>query len=362
MYLIPDHKKLQKEVCMALKVAIAGTGFMGQQHGSRLSKIEGVEISAITDISMQLAQGLKDKLKVNANCYDSFNKMLASEKLDAVYFCIPPFAHKGEVEKAAAKGINIFLEKPIAISARKAESMVKAIEKAGVISQVGFHHRFRKSVQKCKELIRNGTAGRPVLFEGRFWCNFPGGAWWRDITKSGGQIYEQVIHTYDMGLFLMGRAERATGFMNNLCHQSQKDYTIEDTSAGTIRFENGGIGTITGTNCAVPGRFIFDFRTVFQNLTIDFRSTGDWRNKDESSIFGIRGSEVEREDIVEDGDAYLAESVDFINAIREGKESLTPARCGLESILLVSAVIKSAMNNGKPVTISERKTEYAEVK
>jgi predicted dehydrogenase len=232
-----------------------------------------------------------------------------------------------------------------------------------VISQVGHHGRFRKSVLRLKELAADGKAGKPTLFEGRFWCNFPGGAWWREKSRSGGQIYEQVIHLYDLALHLLGTPERATGFIANICHKEQADYTIDDTSIGTIRFSNGSMATITGSNCAIPDHFIFDFRVIFEKAVLDYRSTGDWRITDESTLFLTSESPLVREDFKEDGDPYKAETGDFLNAIRTRGTTLTPARQGLETIRLVTAVMKSAASNGKPVKISHKGAkQYAEVR
>jgi len=129
--------------------------------------------------------------------------------------------------------------------------MVEAIEKAGVVSQVGFHMRFRASVSKLKQILDEGSAGRTTMFTGRFWCNMLGKDWWQRKDGSGGQIYEQLIHIYDLALHLLGQPDSVCGFMDNLTHTHVEGYTIEDTSIGTIRFADGSLATITGSNSAL---------------------------------------------------------------------------------------------------------------
>lgn len=334
-----------------IRVGILGTGFMGQQHGKRLSAMSDVTVAAICDTRPEGASGLKESLKCDAALYSSFDDMLARGALDALYVCIPPFAHDGQVEKAASKGIHLFLEKPIALSVAQGESMVKAIEKARVVSQVGFHMRFRKSALKLKAMIDAKAAGSPTLFTGRFWCNMLGGSWWHDVKGSGGQAFEQVIHIYDLATHLFGAPVSVSGLMANLCHTGNKAYTVEDTSIGTIRFANGAMATITGSNCALPDHFYGDWRAVFEKVQAEYRTTGDWRDKDESTLWTYGSGSAVREDMVEDGDPYGGEDEDFINAIRTGGATRTPARDGLDAIKLVSAMIESSKRNGAPINL-----------
>jgi len=322
-----------------LSVGILGAGFMGGVHCRSLGKLEGIEIKAVCAATMDESKSLIDGNKLfSARAYADFDAMLSSGPLDVLYVCIPPFAHDGQVVKAARKGIHLFLEKPIALNVKDAEAMVAAIAEAGVVSQVGFHMRFRKSVKLFKKMIDAGELGRPTLFSGRFWCNMDGSAWWRDRRKSGGQIYEQAIHLYDLASYLLGTPTSASGLLSSLCHAGTPGYTIEDTGVGMVQFSNGAMAAITNSNCALKDHFIGDFRVVFEKGVFDYGSTGDWRIKDEAVIH-CDGKETK---VVEDGDAYFEETVDFINAIRNAGKTVTPVCHGLDAIKLVSAVMDSA--------------------
>ncbi len=309
---------------------------MGRTHAAKIAKIEGVDLSAVCDKSKDAAGKLAQRIGPNAKIYTDFSEMLDRERLDALYVCLPPFAHAGEVEKAAERGIHLFLEKPIAINSIKAEIMLDAINRAGVRSQVGFHMRFRKSVRRIRELAKSGAVGRPVLFTGRFWTNMDGPEWWRDKAKSGGQIFEQAIHIYDMARFLFGDVGEAAGMLDNLCHRESSGYGMEDVSTGSMRFANGAMGIVTSCNCAVPMHFFADFRAVFSRATLDYSCGGQsWVSPDKAAIYI---GEKEREDFVEDGDPYFDESLDFINAVRENRKTLCPAEEGLEAIRLVEKI------------------------
>lgn len=337
-------------MAQVLKAGILGTGFMGQTHAKRLSGMDGVEIAAICDTNKEAAAGLKKSSGADsAGVYTDFLTMIDQEHLDILYVCLPPFAHTDQVVKAAEKGIHVFLEKPIAPNVALAEKMAQAIEKAGVKSQVGYHMRFRKGIQQLKAIIDQKKAGKPTLMEGRFWCNFAAGPWWRDKNRSGGQVYEQVIHLYDLALHLFGSATSVSGLIANLTHGAESDYTVEDTSAAMLSFANGAMGTITGSNCAVPERFFASYRFVFEYVTLEYHTTGDWRDTDICKIFTHDKKTAQCIEIKEDSDPYLLEDIDFIEAIRNNSSTTSPVRDGLNGIALVTAMLKSAELNGAQV-------------
>ncbi len=334
-----------------IRVGILGCGFMGETHAKNLARIPGVEVAALCDADAARAQALKQRLALaDALVSDDADRMIAAGGLDALFVCLPPFAHHGQVERAAGCGIHLFLEKPIALDVARAESIVVAIERSGVVSQVGYHMRFRKSVARLKALLADGSAGRPTLFQGRYWCNMTGSAWWRNKAGSGGQVFEQVIHIYDLALYLLGEPETVCGFADNLGHRHIADYTIDDTSVAAIRFRDGSLATIAGSNCALPGHYIADFRMVCEHALLDYRCTGrPWITPDEATLFCHVGEEVQAETILEDDDVYLAESAEFIAAIRAGRPTRAPARVGLDGVRLVSAVLESAARGGAPI-------------
>ncbi len=322
-----------------LRVGIVGCGFIAGVHAKALRQISGVEIVAVTDTDGTRTAGFAAEHKIPSQ-FTNFAAMLDAVPMDAVYLCIPPFAHNGEAELAAARGVHLFLEKPIALDSAHAGRMVAAIESAGVKSQVGFHYRFQKSVRTIKRLIDSGEAGRPTLFTGRFWTNMDGAPWWRDRDKSGGQIFEQIIHLYDLARHFCGEVETAKGLIRNICHKNRPDYSIEDTSIGTLQFKSGAVGVITGSNCAVPSHFFGDFRLACEKITLDYHCTGQpWVTPDSAHLYR---SATEIETLIEDENPHLLESRDFIEAIRKGGVTVSPARVGLESIQIVEAVMADA--------------------
>jgi predicted dehydrogenase len=330
---------------------------MGQTHARRLQRMRGVNVTAVCDVDGERAATFNaNVLGGAAQCFNDFDAMLAMMPLDVLYVCLPPFAHEGQVEKAAAKGIHLFLEKPIALTAKRARSMVAAIEKAGVVSQVGYHMRFSAPVQRLKKQIDSGRAGVPTLMQARYFCNALHTPWWRDVTCSGGQVFEQAIHIYDLAMYLLGDATCVAAFAGNLCHTAVEGYTVEDTSAAIIHFASGAMASIVASNCAVPTQWTGDLRVVCEKLTADvtdlnhatmYRTGG----RPAEHYFG-KGIDVPCDVVAKEIDCYLAEDKNFIAAVRGTATACAPARDGLRGVHLVSAVMKSAAQDGRRITLN----------
>ena len=325
-----------------VRVGIVGCGFIGGRHADALARVDGVEIAALYDADAAKAAALAAKIGEKSaadrspaapRVVDSVPELLSI--VDALYICLPPFAHTNEVELAAKAGVHVFIEKPIALSSDSAAAMVDHAERAGIVAQVGYMMRFAGAVQRIHSLINDGTAGRPTLYQATYACNSLHTPWWRDRAKSGGQLFEQAIHIYDLALFFLGRPATVACAMDNLCHRDVDGYTAEDTSSSVIRFADGPIASIAATNCAVPGEWNHRF-----TLTCE-RMVATVTNGTALEIV-FTHPDVRREEHVHDDDVFLAEDAAFIESVREGVTSPVPMRVGLDGVRLVEAATRAA--------------------
>lgn len=330
-----------------IRVAILGMGNMGGKHLDILREMEEVEVVALCAHRAATAVAYNEEHGTDFPVYEDFDRMLAERDMDALYVCLPPFAHCGQIEKAARKGIHIFNEKPIALTLERGQSMVDAIAEKGVYTQVGYHMRFGKAVRRVRELVESGIAGRPTLFSANYECNSLHTPWWRDRSKSGGQILEQIIHLYDMAYYMVGDVETVTGFIANIAHQNIPDYTVEDTSSVALRFKNGALGSVTATNNGIPNRWVGIFKIVFENMVAEF--------SDHNHCRIIFTKENNREEIVaEETDRALAEEDRyFIDVLLGKRPPFATMAEGLTGLKIVTAACTSASNDGCPVKIAQ---------
>lgn len=333
-----------------LNIGILGTGGIAAAYAKPLSQMPAVRIVALCNRTLAKARAFNDKhLAGAAACYDDFDQMLARESLDALFICMPPGAHAGEAEKAARKGIHLMLEKPIALTLERAESIRAAVRENGVVCQIGHHFRHTKPVRKLKQMLTDGTAGRPLMMQARFYVNglFP--AWWRDPQVGGGQLVEQSIHLYDLARHVFGDAIAVAGFADKLTHERFDDYRVDDASASVVRFRNGGIASISACNLWEPSSGSVTFDIMCEKLLARFASPAeaefiyhDGRKSEE-----VRGDkfQVTRESVKGDGH-YGELARNFIEAVRGNETTRSNIDDGVEGLRLVLAVAKSSADGG----------------
>ncbi len=321
-----------------LRTAILGCGNFAHRHAQNMKAVlEEVEMTAFCDHHDWNARAFSERYtEGEASVFTDPRAMFEKADLDLVVICLPPFAHSDEVELAAEHGVHMLLEKPIALSAEQAWRMVEAAESARVKTQVGFMFRFGAAVERLKELMLSGRAGRPGLMSARYFCNALHAPWWRDRNKSGGQLVEQVIHMVDLMRYLMGEAVSVYSRQENLFHRALPDYTVEDVSVSVFGFQSGALGVIYATNGAIPGKWINDYRTVTQKLTAEFS------NANNAFLHFSAETPARTETISSEKDLYLAELQDLLNAIRTDGQTRTPIREGAKSLDLALAAVRSA--------------------
>jgi predicted dehydrogenase len=321
-----------------LRTAILGCGGFANRHAQNLITLsEEIELTAFCDHHDQNARAFSEKYSEGkGRIFTDHREMFEKAGLDLVVICLPPFAHSDEVELAAQHNVHMLIEKPIALSSEHAWRMVEAAEKAHIKTQVGFMFRFGAGIERLKKLITSGEIGPVGLMSARYFCNSLHAPWWRDRSKSGGQLVEQVIHMVDLMRYLMGDAVSVYSRQENLFHRDVSDYTVEDVSATVFGFQRGAIGVIYATNGAIPGKWINDYRLVSQRLTAEFNDANN------ASFHFTTETPFRTESISSDKNLHLAELQDLLTAIRKDGETRTPLREGARSLDMALAATRSA--------------------
>ncbi len=329
-----------------LRTAILGCGGFANKHaGNFLAMPDKFELVAFCDVDEARAAAYNNQYgRGKAQVFTDQRDLFDRAALDLVVICLPPFGHTDEVERAAERGIHIFIEKPIALTSEHAWRMVEAAEKAPIQTQVGFMFRFGAAVEALKGMIESGQAGPVGLMSARYFCNALHAPWWRMRDKSGGQLVEQVIHMVDLMRYLMGRPATVFSLQNNLFHRDTPGYTVEDVSGTLVSFENGGVGVIYATNGAIPGKWINDYRLVAGRLTAEFTDANH------ATFTHTAGDYLKMHTIASEQDYYRLEMLDLYEAIRTGGATRTPLREGALSLDLALAATRSA-ETGLPVKI-----------
>lgn len=324
-----------------LRVGFIGCGGIAAAHANRLSKFGEIDLVAFSDVQVEKAKEFASRY--GGNAYDSWSVMLDKENLDAVFICLPPFAHENEVEVAAEKGVHIYIEKPISINLDSARRMVKAVEKHGVKSQVGYQLRFSFAGERAKKLIEEGVLGSISLASGAYWCRFIRTDWWIDRSKSGGQLVEQATHLYDLLRWLCGEVKSVYAEMGRLVYHNIEGMTIEDTSGVVLRFKSGAIGVVSSSIGAVPDQWWIRWGIIGSTATLESEAI------DSLKVYHSSRKPLIFETLRELGrDPLSLAERDFIEAVLYDKDTRIPIAEGLKTLELTLAAVEAAEKR-KPV-------------
>lgn len=326
-----------------LRTGIIGCGHIAERHLAHLAVLEDVQLVGFCDPLMDRAAAFSKQCG-GGETYTDHRAMFQALDLDLVYICLPPFAHGDEVELACRHGVHFLIEKPIALTIEQGLAMAGHVRATGVKSQVGFMYRHGEATKWLKRHLAEST-GTPIAFmSGRYACNSLHSWWWRDRSKSGGQLLEQIIHLLDLSRYFLGEPVQVYSAQENLFHRDVPDYTVEDVSATVIRFASGALAVLSATNGAIPGRWDCDWRLVLPDLTVDFQDANH------AAVHNTRQAGTSPQTVGSDKDLFLAQTLDLLAAIREDRPTASPIDEGVRSLQLALAAGRSAEQNA-PVAI-----------
>ncbi len=305
------------------RIGIVGAGFIAGRHAETLSTLTDVAVVAVCDPQQDRATALAGK--VGAVACPDVAVMLDQVPLDAVYVCVPPDAHGGPERAVLARGLGLFVEKPLGTDLALAEALAGEIDAAGVPNATGYHWRYLDTVARARELLD----GRPPRLLAASWLDrTPGSPWWATRAASGGQVAEQATHLLDLCRLLAGEVTAVTAVAGT-SPAGRGD--IDHVVAGTLRFASGAVGSLT-TTCLLPRGWRIGLEVVADGLALGL---------------------TEHELVVDDGtgprvvpvgvDALRLEDADFVAAVRgEPVTPRVPYREALRSHRLALAVTRAA--------------------
>jgi len=233
-----------------IRVGIVGLGMAVTPHAKSLLDLEQrVEVAYAFSPSAARRAKFAERFPV-PQC-DRLETILEDRSVGAVLVLTPPNTHLEIVERCAAAGKHVLLEKPLEISTQKAERLVQACKnlKLGVVLQ----HRFRPAAEKLREMLPrlgkvvSASAAIPNWRPQSYYDQPGRGTRWRD---GGGVLLTQAIHTLDLFLSFTGEPAEVKSFATTTpVHKME----TEDLVAAAVRFKSGALGVVHATTTAYPG-------------------------------------------------------------------------------------------------------------
>src|SRR6185312_7303492 len=149
------------------------------------------------------ARALAAELEIDA-AYSSAAELAAHPGLDAVVIASPPKYHLSAIAAAARAGKHVFCEKPLTLRLDEADAAIAAVNRAGVILQVGHMRRYDPPYVAARARIEAGEIGEIVVFKslGRDQETSPAGAC--QVEANGTLFHDSTAHDFDLARWLTG--------------------------------------------------------------------------------------------------------------------------------------------------------------
>nr|WP_319934246.1 glycosyltransferase [Lichenihabitans sp. Uapishka_5] len=317
------------------RLGFIGAGGIAHRHMGVLQGFEDVEFAAFADPAEERAREAAERF--GARAYADFNTMLAKEELDALYICVPPFAHGAPERAALAKKLPFFVEKPVALDLALAEEIAAAVAAAGLVTGVGYHWRYLDTLDEARAVL----ADNPAQFLSGYWLDStPPPQWWWKNAQSGGQMNEQTTHIIDLARYLVGDVVQVFGLHGHKARPDFPGLDVPTVSTASLKFASGAVANI-GSTCLLGwnhrvGLHVFADRLAMEVTDHNFMlDVGHGRP--------YRGT---------DGDPVWREDRDFIDAVRGGENRIRCPYGEALATLRVTDAIRRSAETGQAVTLA----------
>jgi myo-inositol 2-dehydrogenase/D-chiro-inositol 1-dehydrogenase len=248
-----------------MRVGIVGAGSMGSAHAAGWHAA-GADLVGIVSAGHASARQLAERY--GSDAYRSHRELLG--KVDVIDLCVPSDLHHPMTLEAAAAGVHVVCEKPIALSVSDGREMIGACERAGVRLFVAMVVRFFPQYRSAARLVRDGVIGEPGVLRLRR-VSYPPRlgepSWFHDQRRSGGMVLDLMIHDFDYARVVAGEVVRVHARTTRGSEVQSVRYALV-----TLRFAGGAIALVEGGWAYPPGLFRTGFDLAGSNGVIEWDS------------------------------------------------------------------------------------------
>lgn len=302
----------------------------------------GLELAGIWDADE--ARG-RAAAATGATRFHASPASLLASRPDAVIVASENSGHRALVEAAAAAGIHVLCEKPLATNVADAEAMVAACRRAGVRLMTAFPMRFSPPLLEVKARLDSGELGRPYCFTASNQGQLPSKhrAWFVDpVLAGGGALADHIVHLADIFRWYLGEEVVSVYAQSNrIFHESE----VEVETGGMVSLEFAS-GVFASIDCswsrpeAWPswGGLSFELVSARGAVRVDgFSQNVDFFSEERGGLSWLPWG----------SDANAGMIGEFASALAEGRDPRPSGEDGLAAVRIVAAAYESAAE-GRP--------------
>ncbi len=343
-----------------MKYALIGCGRIAVNH-IKAALNNNLEIVAVCDVLPEAMETLlaKHGLENDASIkrYTDYKQMLAENDLTLVSIATESGIHAEIALYCIDAGVNLIIEKPMAMSIADAEEIIRRSDEKGVKVSACHQNRFNVAIQQLRHALEAGRFG--TISHGSIhvrWNRNKGyydQAPWRGTwAQDGGCLMNQCIHGVDLLRWMMGdEVDEVYGVTEQKFHNYLE---CEDIGMAVVKFKNGAVGTIEGTTNVYPKNLEETLYLFGETGTVKIGGTSTnnidvWDFADESEEDQKNKGLQEAASNVY-GNGHTSLFADVVEAIENDRKPYVDAVAGRNALEMILAIYQSAAT-GKPVKL-----------
>lgn len=335
-------RELDGMAASPINVAVIGLGDIGMTHLGAYIRDPNSRVVAICDNDANWLRNVKIRYDI-PEVYTDYHELIKNTEIQAVSVCVPNSLHAEITIAALAAGLNVLVEKPMALNATDARLMLETAKRSGKKLMVVQNQRYSSPVRKIKEMYSEGRMG-DLFFVKALWQRpislIPSPVshrsdgeeyyrnWYNDKSEGGGVLRDLGVHLLDSIMYIIGfpKVTEAIGCASRNFAPGENGneyrYTSEDFSAGMIKFENG---------LTVSLEVSFGAPVTEEKINVDFYGTKCCAKRRGESLKIVypdeAGNGVEKYEECKYDD-FVNINREFVSALLKGEEMpVSPESC-----------------------------------
>jgi predicted dehydrogenase len=330
-----------------VRYAVVGMGHIAQaavlpafRHAQRNSVL-----GALISGSPKKLRLLGKRYGVNRLCgYDQADELFKSGEVDALYIALPNDQHREWTVRAARAGLHVLCEKPMAVTARDCEQMIRATDAANVKLMVAYRLHFEQTNLEAADLARSGKLGALRYFSSDFSMQVSPGNIRLKRAKGGGPLYDIGVYCINAARYCLSEEPRQV-WASATKSRDPRFREIDETIVAVMRFKDERIASFT---CSFGAADRSTFTVVGTQGRITLDPAYEYA-EGLSSRATLDGRERKKQ--TGKHDQFAAELLYFSDCILQDREPEPSGIEGLADIRVIEAMQKS-INSGRWINVN----------
>ena len=329
-------------------VALIGSGYIAHYHARGLAELGDVEVPILCSLDGKAAKEFASQYGIS-KVTDKIKDLLGRKDIQAAIIGTPNKFHTPYAIELIQNSIDVFVEKPMAVSALQGAEMIECARKNERILMVGHMWRFDTEVNYIRDIVQSGKLGEIFKTKGYgIHENWGPTGWFIDKDLAGGgALADMGVHAIDTVRYILGDPEPKEVYAK--ISTSFGDYNVDDTGIVMITWETGVVSIIESgwwhPHADGPEASTQVFGTKgYASLFPTF-----WKQKKGEDFEKIVPDMPERKEHC-DQVMYSRQMKHFIECVRNHKEPVSGMMEGKTVLRIVDAAYESA-KSGKVVKL-----------